>query len=353
MQTHKERYLWLLSRKLSGEILEEERQELEALVRTNPQLRKEGEALQAFWGHRGGHSDDDDTRSAFEKLKARMHATDPQMWPEQDAGAGGVKWWMLMVRMAAALIFFVAAWHIMVATGLVPGKEDGLRSEYNIRGTRSHIKLADGTSVWLNSDSELKYPLRFKGDKREVYLKGEAFFDVAKDASKPFLVYTEAMTINVLGTSFNIKAYPDDSTSEATLITGEVEVALKNKSEKKIRLRPAEKLVITNGVDSVKSLVPKTEPVIIKPTYSLKEDSAIIETAWVDNKLIFQDESFDHLASRMERWYNVSIRFENTAIQQLRFTGIFTKEPLSQALEALQLTEQFNFRIADDTVIIY
>lgn len=355
MQTHKERYLWLLSRKLSGEILDEERQELEALVRTNPQLRKEGEALQAFWGHGGGHSDEDDTKTAFEKLKSRMHATDPQMWPEQGARpeGGGVKWWMLMARMAAALIFFVITYYILEATGLMPVREDGLRSEYNIRGTRSHIKLADGTVVWLNADSELKYPLRFRGNKREVYLKGEAFFDVAKDASRPFIVHTEAMNINVLGTSFNIKAYPDDSTSETTLITGEVEVELKDRSEKKIRLRPAEKLVITNGVDSVQSLIPKAGPVIIKPTYFSKDDSAIIETAWVDNKLIFQDESFDHLASRMERWYNVSIRFENTAIQQLRFTGIFSKEPLGQALEALKLTENFNYRIIDATVIIY
>lgn len=353
MQTHKERYLWLLSRKLSGEILEEERQELDALVKANPQLRKEGEAMQAFWSNRGGHSDDDETTAAFEKLKAQMHTIDPQMWPEEGDAPKSIKWWMLMARMAAALIFFVATYYILEATGLIPVREDGLRSEYNIRGTRSHIKLADGTVVWLNSDSELKYPLRFRGDKREVYLKGEAFFDVAKDASRPFIVHTETMNVNVLGTSFNIKAYPNDGTSEATLITGEVEVELKNKPDRKIRLRPAEKLVITNGVDSIENLAAVADPVIIKPTYFLKEDSAIIETAWVDNKLLFQDESFSSLASRMERWYNVSIRFENAAIQQLRFTGIFNKEPLAQALEALQLTEPFNYRITDDTVIIY
>lgn len=353
MQTHKERYLWLLSRKLSGEILDEEKQELDALTRGNPQLRKEGEALQAFWGHGDGHPDENETRTAFDKLKGRMEAIDPALWPVQETGVRRVNWWTLMARMAAALIFFVATYYILEATGLLPGGEDGLRSEYNIRGTRSYIKLADGTTVWLNSDSELKYPLRFKGGKREVYLKGEAFFDVTKDASRPFIVHTEQMHINVLGTSFNIKAYPDDSTSETTLISGEVEVQLKNRPERKIRLRPAEKLVVTNGMDSLQQLSDRTTPAIIKPTYFSKEDSAIIETAWIDNKLIFQDESFASLASRMERWYNVSIRFENATIQQQRFTGIFSKEPLEQALEALRLTEHFNYKITDDTVIIY
>ncbi|WP_346320612.1 FecR domain-containing protein [Chitinophaga sp. YIM B06452] len=352
MQTHKERYLWLLSRKLSGGITEEEKEELESLVRADPQLRKEAEAMQVFWGH-DGRQNDEDTKTAFEHLKARMHATDPQMWPEETTGRSGKGWRKYLLRAAAAVFFLAAAGYIIKASGLLPGDGSGLRADYNVRGTRSHIKLADGTTVWLNSDSELKYPMRFKGATREVYLRGEAFFDVAKDASKPFIVHTETMHVNVLGTSFNIKAYPEDSASEATLITGEVMVELKNSPEKKIRLRPAEKLVVPNKPDSLREASAGAAPVIMKPTYFLKADSAIIETAWVDNRLIFQDESFDRLASRMERWYNVTIHFENASIQHLRFTGIFGKEQLEQALRALQLTEHFNYRITDDTVIIY
>lgn len=353
MQMHKERYLWLLSRKLSGEILDDERKELDSLTATDPRLRKETDTLHAYWRKNDSDQDEEHTSNAFEKLKDQMRAADPQLWPAESDAPRNIKWWALMARMAAAIVVLVGAYYVLLATGLIPGEEDGLRAEYNIRGTRSHIKLADGTTVWLNSDSELKYPLRFKGNKREVYLKGEAFFDVAKNAEKPFIVHTETMTVNVLGTSFNVKAYPNDSVSETTLITGEVEVEIQ-KTDKKIRLRPAEKLVINSSTDSLQSPVIATQPLIIRPTYFSKNDSAIVETAWVDNKFVFHDESFSSLASRMERWYNVSIRFENTTITQLRFTGIFNKESLEQALDALQLTEQFKYKITDDnTVIIY
>lgn len=353
MQTDKERYLWLVTRMFSGEIRDEEQQELNALTRDNPQLHKECEALLAFWKNNEEQADHDGTKAAFERLKAQMHAADPQLWPGEEQGPESVKWWILLARMAAAIFFLVGTYYLLETAGLLPGREDGLRSEYNIRGTRSHIKLADGTSVWLNADSELKYPLRFKGNTREVHLRGEAFFDVAKDAGKPFIVHTETMNINVLGTSFNVKAYPGDNVSEATLISGVVEVELKTRSVKKIRLKPAEKLVVPNGRDSLQGQLVVAAPVIRAATYFAKEDSAIIETAWVNNKLIFHDESFASLASRMERWYNVSIHFENTAIQQLRFTGIFKDESVMQALKALQLTENFNYRMADDAIIIY
>lgn len=352
MQTDNERYLWLVSRLLSGEIGEEERRELDALTRADPRRRRENELLQAYWKNNEDEGNEDGTRTAFDRLKMQMQAADPQLWPSGEQEPPSTKWYMLLARMAAAIFFLVGTWYLLDATGVLPGREDGLRAEYNIRGTRSQIKLADGTSVWLNADSELKYPLRFKGNTREVYLKGEAFFDVTPNAEKPFIVHTETMNINVLGTSFNVKAYPADKVSEATLISGEVEVQLKDQGGKKIRLKPAEKLVVPNDRDSLQSR-PATAPLISTATYFLKEDSAIIETAWIDNKLIFHDESFTSLATRMERWYNVTIRFENAAIGQLRFTGIFKKENITQALEALQLTEPFRYRLADDAVIIY
>lgn len=370
MQTDNERYLWLLSRLLSGDISGEEQRELEALIRADPQRRKESEWLQAYWKNNDEKGDEDSTRTAFARLTAQMNAADPELWPalsedpvyeysatpqlsEAEGQAPPVKWYMLLARLAAAIFFLVGTWYVLDSTGVLPGREDGLRAEYNIRGTRSHIKLADGTSVWLNADSELKYQLRFKGGSREVYLKGEAFFEVAPDAEKPFIVHTETMHINVLGTSFNVKAYPGDKVSEATLISGAVEVQLKNQGDKKIRLKPAEKLVVPNGPDSIQDQPEPGTPVISTATYFPKEDSAIIETAWIDNKLIFHDESFTSLATRMERWYNVSIRFENAAIQHLRFTGMFRNETVTQALEALQLTEQFNYRRAEDAIIIY
>ncbi|SIN90500.1 FecR family protein [Chitinophaga niabensis] len=338
MQT--DRFIWLLTRQLSGEISAEEQKELETMLLAEPSLRKAREALVHYWhsSHKGG--DEKGTRNAFDKLVSRMDAT---VWPAIKPPTSR-RWWIPLLGAAAVLVLCAAALLWLL-------KEPALTSEYNTRGTRSLIKLADGTTVWLNADSELKYPARFKNGLREVYLKGEAYFDVAKDAERPFIVHTDKMDVNVLGTSFNVRSYPDDSTSEATLISGVVEVALATAPGKKFRLKPAEKFIIANKQDSVSEM--PGEPVISGATYFAKEDSVIVETAWVDNKLIFSDESFANLATRMERWYNVTIQFENTAIQQLRFTGLFKKETLIQALEALQLTEGFNYKIIEDRVIIY
>lgn len=338
MQT--DRFIWLLTRKLSGEISAEEKIELDAMLLANPALLKAQESMLRYWHNSRKGGDEKATRNAFNGLVSRMDDTE---WPVVKRAAGQ-KWWMPLLGAAAALM-------ICAATTIWLLREPPLSSEHNMRGTRSLIKLADGTTVWLNADSELKYPARFKGNMREVYLKGEAYFDVAKDAERPFVVHTDRMNVNVLGTSFNVRSYPDDSTYEATLITGEVEVVLVAEPEKKFRLKPAEKLIVANKEDSIYQ--PKQVPVISTATYFTREDSAIIETAWVDNKLIFNDESFASLATRMERWYNVSIQFDNTAIQQLRFTGLFKKETLTQALEALQLTEGFNYKLVDDRVIIY
>ncbi len=338
MQT--DRFIWLLTRKLSGEISAEEKEELETMLLANPMLLKAEDALIRYWhnSHKGG--DEKTTKNAFDKLVSQMDET---VWPVVKP-ASAKRWWIPLLGTAAALVLCAAAVLWML-------REPELTSEYNTRGTRSLIKLADGSTVWLNADSELKYPARFKGSKREVYLKGEAYFDVAKDAERPFVVHTDKMDVNVLGTSFNVRSYQSDSTSEATLISGEVEVALVADPGKKFRLKPSEKFIIANQKDSINQL--PNEPLISGATYFTPEDSAIIETAWVDNKLIFSDESFASLAIRMERWYNVTIQFENTAIQQLRFTGLFKKETLTQALEALQLTEGFNYKLVEDRVIIY
>lgn len=338
MQT--DRFIWLLTRKLSGEISAEEKMELEAMLLADPELLKAEESLIRYWHNSRMGGDEKATRNAFDNLVAQMNSTE---WPVIKPVAR-YRWWLPLSGIAATLV-------LCAATLVWLLREPALTSEHNMRGTRSLIKLADGTTVWLNADSELKYPARFKGNVREVYLKGEAYFDVAKDAEKPFVVHTDRMKVNVLGTSFNVRSYPDDSTYEATLITGLVEVVMVADPAQKFRLKPSEKLIVANKQDSIYDA--QRTPVISAATYFTREDSAIIETAWVDNKLIFNDESFASLATRMERWYNVTIQFENSAIQQLRFTGLFKKETLTQALEALQLTERFSYKLYDDRVIIY
>lgn len=342
---HTDRYIWLLSKKLSGDISAAELQELDALLKADPSLAKGQELMQRFWKQRETGDDSIHASQAFERLVSQMKAAD--VWEEAPVRTVKRAWLAPLLKIAAVLVLVTGAWLLYSHNA----NQDDLRTEHNQRGKRSLIKLADGTTVWLNADSELKYPPRFASNSREVYLSGEAYFDVARDASRPFIVHTDRMRIHVLGTSFNIKSYPGDRAYEATLITGEVEVTLAAQPDKKIRLKPSDKLVLP-ATDSFQ-VEHAHDPLISRPTYYPPEDSAIIETAWVDNMLLFRDEDFASLALRMERWYNVTIRFDNKSLEQLRFTGAFKKETPEEALEALQVIESFNYRHEDDALVIY
>jgi ferric-dicitrate binding protein FerR (iron transport regulator) len=229
-------------------------------------------------------------------------------------------------------------------------------------GSRTHVVLPDGSIVWLNAGSRITYDKNFGATHREVNLTGEGFFDVARNAGMPFVIHAARIDIKVLGTRFNVKSYPSDKTTETTLIHGSIEVSIKDRPSEKIILKPNEKLVVANDDSTLHRIsrphAASTEESLVtirKPTYEANT-GAIIETSWVDNKLIFQDEEFGDLARQMERWYGVSIRFEDPAQEKLRFTGSFQKETIQQALDALQLTDPlspFNYKIHENQITVY
>ena len=125
------------------------------------------------------------------------------------------------------------------------------------QGSRTHLTLPDGTMVWLNAGSRLSYGKNYNTATREVNLTGEAFFDVAHNTQKPFLIHTARIDVQVLGTSFNVKSYPTDRTTEATLIRGSIEVSIKDRPSEKIILRPDEKLVVANDDELLHRLNPE------------------------------------------------------------------------------------------------
>ena len=228
-------------------------------------------------------------------------------------------------------------------------------------GSRTSLLLPDGTHVWLNAGSRLTYDKTYGAQLREVNLTGEALFDVAHNPAKPFVIHTTRVDIKVLGTRFNVKSYPTDKTTEATLLRGSIEVSIKARPDEKIILKPNEKLVIANDDSALhRYLSPHTEKTskaneslvdIRKPAYDASGIN--IETSWVDDRLIFQDEAFGSLAKDMQRWYGVSIRFTRPDQEEWRFTGNFRKETIQQALEALKLTAPFTYTINETQITIY
>jgi ferric-dicitrate binding protein FerR (iron transport regulator) len=232
---------------------------------------------------------------------------------------------------------------------------------------KSVVTLSDGTVVTLNSATTLKYPDHFGDTCREIYLDGEAYFDVARDASHPFIIHANKMNIRVLGTSFDVKSYQNEALSEASLIRGSIEVTLNDRPSDRIILKPREKLIVQNNNTAVIKptavLANRVSPdsgagkgtryALTNLTYFPNNAKTIIETSWVENKLVVRDREFAQFSGQMERWYGVHIEFGNERVKGYRFTALFEKETLPQALNALKMIEHFNYRIADSTVYIY
>ena len=203
------------------------------------------------------------------------------------------------------------------------------------RGGEYHLVLADGTKVWLNSESSIKYPAWFKGSSREVELKGEAYFDVNHNPQRPFFVNTEKVRLEVLGTAFNIKAYGDEYDVATTLVEGEVKVNPTIVNASAVILKPGEQAVLKGA--SVK----------------VGEVNTRLYTAWKDGLFIFKEESLEQMFHRMSRWYDFKVFFANQSVKQFPFTGtVDRKEGIENILKLLEQTQRVKFEINKNIILV-
>lgn len=187
-------------------------------------------------------------------------------------------------------------------------------------GRIANVTLADGTKVWLNSGSRLIYPNNFKGDKREVLLQGEAFFDVSHNAEKPFHVYAKNVDVKVLGTAFNVRAYDDERTMSTVLVEGSVALADMNKPENMTLLEPKQMAVYTADKPAVRSMV-------VTEMY----------TSWKEGYLYLQKQSIEDVIKTLRRYYNVPIRLEID--EERYFSGrLDLQTDLEEVMDAIALT---------------
>ena len=201
------------------------------------------------------------------------------------------------------------------------------------KGKTYELKLSDGTHVWLNSDSELIYPTNFTGNTREVILRGEAFFDVAKDASKPFIVENNQMKIKVLGTSFNVSGYVSERLQNVTLVNGSVQVQIDNDSA--FRISPSEKFLYDKE----------------KQTTSIQVVNTDLYTAWTEGKYIFKDTRLEDILSKLQRWYDFEIIYLQEELKNRRFSIVINREDnLKDVLEVISFTS--NVKLVQENNII-
>ena len=371
----KDRIWFLVGKKLAGEASAEELNELEGLLRSDPDMHYALQNITDLWNLSTPASNDVD--DAFNRHISRMNDAGVQ-WnqPEQveyhpnDTYSQRRSRKSLFVISIAAAVLMAASlyWYNSVTRKTIPVRpfvaDRAAPNKVSTRnGSKSTITLPDGSKVWLNAGSTLTYNKDFGGEIREVDLSGEAFFEVVPATSPstaqsiPFIIHTRHIDVRVLGTAFNVRSYPGEKQTETSLVHGKVEVLIHNRPEEKIVLRPNEKLIVNNE-DTTASLTGKPAASSKEPFYSVgkltytKSDSLLVETAWVQNKLVFNNESLLEIAQKMERWYNVEIKFRDEKIQTERFSGTFENETIQQALDYISIATAFHYTMQGNKIII-
>lgn len=356
--------IWLLmGRQLSHSLTPDEEKELKELLGQDPELWYSYELIQAV------NNLDNVTDEFIDEIKLLLDA--PYAEPEklnailnsrledvrqEETPPPRIKKYGALIRIAAAVAgIAVITWVGLTIFKPTPGTvAQGLNEIVAPKGSKTQITLADGTEIWLNAGSRLTCPKNFSLEHREVWLTGEAFFKVMHNDQYPFTVHTQEADIRDLGTSFNVKAYAGASTTETTLIEGALEVSLKKDPSRRITMKPNEKLVLRNAT------TPAGKPVAAQPEQELKvteiipypQTNDIVETAWVNDKLIFRDERFEDLAAMMEKRYNVSIEIKSEEVKNYQLTGIFKNESVEEALKVLQVITPFQYSIQREKIII-
>jgi ferric-dicitrate binding protein FerR (iron transport regulator) len=214
---------------------------------------------------------------------------------------------------------------------------------------RKSVVLPDGSSLVLRKNSRVELAEGFNRQNRDLTLTGEAFFDVAQDARRPFTVHTSAFDIKVLGTVFNVSAYTGQPTMEAALFRGKVEITCTQGPARKIVLQPNQKLTVAAPETGRATAAPalKVAPLDADPV-----NHKAREIAWVRNRLEIENEPLADIAVKLEKWYGIRIAFADDAVKQYRYSGTFESETVLKALDALQLSYPFNFKMVNDTIII-
>ncbi len=262
--------------------------------------------------------------------------------------------WLLVVSLTSAVTWFIAK----------PKDLQFKTTEYIVpKGSKSTIKLPDGSVVWLNAGSKLVYANNFDQKDRNVYLTGEAYFSVVSNKEKPFKVHTSDLIVRALGTKFNVKAYPEEKTITTTLEEGIIDIQIINGSKgtqnKQIKIKPKERLVF------IKPSVGREEIMAHKAIEEVKKNQSISDnvkvelnvntelyTSWKSDKWVIEGLTLKCLAPMLERRYNMKMHFANDGLDQYKFTGILQNETIEQILNVITYTAPIKYSIVKDSVYL-
>lgn len=255
----------------------------------------------------------------------------------QKRGKIQTNWYKYAGYAAGMALLLSLTYVLMMPTGNVETSVYVTTETVTSIGENRTIELSDGTKITLNSNTTLSYPKSFSGESREVSLKGEAFFDVAHDPEKPFVVSTDnGMKIQVLGTVFNVRSYPEDLNVETTLVSGKVKV-VEEKDQKTVVLNPSQ-----------------------RATYVKNEDKLIVDnvqtenfTAWREGKLIYDETPIRQVIGDLKRKYRIAISVESPKIMDYKYTGEFDNLSIEQIMDLFEVSSPILYKMKDNQITLY
>lgn len=325
----------ILSRILNGEASPDEKASFFEGLKNDNNEQEIYYQVKSLWVRVTSHKTKVDVDSEFDTLWQKIQKSETKT----------ISLYRKILQYAAVAIVLIGIGTLagyFLSTNHLSGELAAVQHYSSMKGSVSSLELADGTKVWLNSDTKLSYCFDKKEKRRFAELSGEAYFEVAHNDKYPFMVKVGELTIRDLGTTFNIKAYSDDQIVETSLIEGKVDL-LNAKNKIIMDLQPGERATYYPAENKI-----ETGSVSIN-----------VLNAWREGKFIVRDQKLEEIFKEISRWYDVKFQFENESLKSQRFTGNLKKSTsLQSVMNIIKQASNFNYRIVEqqdepDIIIIY
>ncbi len=328
----------LLQKYIQGKCTPEELAFLRTWIKSEEAATPMEEIIEGYWNtSEESAAVQLDSRQLFDKIELQLPEGKEKIVPQH-------KFRIPLIWKYAAIISMLIMASVFFTNRFTSSKEKLMAKEEILvikeakRGQKRTFELEDGTRVVLNAESNFSYPTHFSDTLRLVYLEGEAFFDVTPDPHRPFVVKTSTVETRVLGTSFNICAYPSNTVTNVALVTGKISVQDLPVGN---TLGP---LVLSPGEMAVYD---KTSQMLSEKNFDVKST-----TAWKDGVLYFQESDYTEITQTLGRWYDVTFKYQPGYVPQWQYNGEFEAKSLEYVLESLSYACKFSYSIQGKQVII-
>jgi len=311
---------------LNGEISPDDKASLEKLL-GNPRYKEQYEEIRMKWESYSadGNSVSFDKGEGWDILIKKIKKYEPEFDGRKEKYKTSI-----LLKIAASIVFLIISSGILLLSGIFDKKGNSINwiEKSAMRGEKLIITLPDSSRITLNAESKLKYPAGFPGNNREVFLEGEAFFEVKHDSSKPFLARAQGVITKVLGTVFNVSAYSEENNVNVSLVSGKIRVSSEN-SPDGIMLQPMQKLQFS-----------KNDETSIVAEFDLQK-----ETGWKNNIYIFDNEPLEKVLKQLERNYGVKMELEDNSSKNKKIKANFKNESLATVIEVIKKSMQLKAKI--------